>query len=131
MRFKSFPFCFSYMVSVPKTTPQGYKIVIHALTDPDPAKFNHEDWLKAMFLFSDIRISEDELANGYIIICDTKGTSLSHMTKINFSLFRLSLKYVQVIFIILRNQNFSRETRTKNCHFTGSIADQTQRSSYY
>lgn len=84
------------MVPLPKTTPEGYKVIVLKIADTDPNKFIHLDSAKAMILFNDIRYSEDGIVPGYIYVTDARGYTWSHVTKINFHILRIYMKYMQV-----------------------------------
>lgn len=84
------------MAPLPKPTPEGYRVYIYKLRDTDPSKFNYADSIKAMIMYSDIRCSEDGIVPGYIITCDSKGFSMSHLTKISLGILRVFMKYIQV-----------------------------------
>lgn len=84
------------MIALPKQTPEGYQILMYRLTEFEPHKFAFNDALKSFFLFNDIRLSEDGLAPGYIVIFDMKGVCLGHLTRINLSSIRKFMSYIQV-----------------------------------
>lgn len=46
-------------------------------------------------MFNDIRLSEDLLAEGYIVIFDMKGVRLGHITRVQFSPLRAFMSYIQ------------------------------------
>ncbi|KAL0266539.1 UNVERIFIED_CONTAM: hypothetical protein PYX00_009049 [Menopon gallinae] len=83
------------LVPVKKTTPEGYRVLMYRLVDYDASKLQFNEALKTFFLFNDIRLSEDGLSNGYVVIFDMKGVSLSHLTKINLSSIRKFMSYIQ------------------------------------
>ncbi len=84
------------MVSVPKTTPEGYHILIYRLSDTDPAKMNFSDAIRSFCMFNDMRISEDGLTEGYIVVFDMKGLKLGHLAKIHLGSLRAFMSYIQV-----------------------------------
>lgn len=86
----------SEMVSVPKTTPEGYHILIYRLSDTDPAKMNFSDAIRSFCMFNDMRISEDGLTEGYIVVFDMKGLKLGHLAKIQLGSLRAFMSYIQV-----------------------------------
>ncbi|EEB19783.1 conserved hypothetical protein [Pediculus humanus corporis] len=83
------------MVPVPKTTPEGYNVLIYRLSDADTSKLQFVDAMKGFFLFNDIRLSEDGLSPGYIVIFDMKDVCLSHLAKISLSAVRKFMHYIQ------------------------------------
>lgn len=84
------------MITLPGTTAEGYKVLVYRLVDYDASKLTFNDALKAFFLFNDIRLSEDGLCPGYIVIFDMKGISLSHLARCNISSIRKFMTYIQV-----------------------------------
>ncbi|KAL0266540.1 UNVERIFIED_CONTAM: hypothetical protein PYX00_009050 [Menopon gallinae] len=84
-----------YLVPLPKTTPEGYRVLMYKLRDTEPSKFNHANIAKTMILFSDICTAEHGICPGYIIIGDPRGFSASHLTKINLGVLRIFMKYMQ------------------------------------
>jgi len=83
------------MVSVPKTTPEGYHILIYRLSDTDPAKMNFSDAIRSFCMFNDMRISEDGLSEGYIVVFDMKGLKIGHLAKIQLGSLRAFMSYIQ------------------------------------
>lgn len=83
------------MIAMPKTTPEGYHILIYRLIDTDPSKVNFGDCMKSFCMFNDIRLSEDLLAEGYIVIFDMKGVKLSHLTRVQIGPLRSFMAYIQ------------------------------------
>lgn len=71
------------MVPLPKATPEGYYALLYRLKDMDPSKLNFIDALKSFFAFNDVRISEDGLVPGYIVIFDMKGLSIGHLARVS------------------------------------------------
>lgn len=84
------------MISVPKTTPEGYHILIYRLLETDPAKMNFADAIRSFCMFNDMRISEDGLTEGYIVVFDMKGLKLGHLAKIQLGSLRAFMSYIQV-----------------------------------
>lgn len=84
------------MVSLPGTTPEGYNVLMYRLTDYDASKLTFNEAMKSFFLFNDIRLSEDGLSPGYIVIFDMKGINLGHLARINLSSIRKFMNYIQV-----------------------------------
>ncbi|EEB19784.1 conserved hypothetical protein [Pediculus humanus corporis] len=83
------------MVPLPEATPDGYKVVIFKLSDQDPNKFVHLNAAKAMILFNDVRLSEDGIVPGYIVVCDARGYTWAHLSKLNLNVLRVYMKYMQ------------------------------------
>lgn len=86
---------FSQMISMPKTTPEGYKMLIYRLVDTDPSKVHFDICIKGFCMFNDIQLSQDLLAEGYIVIFDMKGVKLGHITRVQFGPLRAFMAYIQ------------------------------------
>lgn len=71
------------MAPIPKCTPEGYCVLIYRLTELDPSTFAFIEAIKAFFAYNDIRISEDGIVNGYVVIFDMKGITLGHFARIS------------------------------------------------
>lgn len=104
------------MVSVPKTTPEGYHILIYRLSDTDPAKMNFSDAIRSFCMFNDMRISEDGLTEGYIVVFDMKGLKLGHLAKIHLGSLRAFMTYIQVEY----NADLTLRHVVVISHFAGS-----------
>lgn len=83
------------MATMPKTTPEGYHLLLYRLIDNDPSKVIFSDCLKAFCMFNDICLSEDYLAEGYVVVFDMKGVRLGHLTRIQLSPLRSFMSYIQ------------------------------------
>lgn len=83
------------MATMPKTTPEGYHVLLYRLIDNDPSKVIFGDCLKAFCMFNDICLSENYLAEGYIVVFDMKGVRLGHLTRIQLSPLRSFMAYIQ------------------------------------
>lgn len=83
------------MVAMPKKTKDGYEILIYRLIDTDPSKIMFADAIKSFCMFNDIRISEDLLAEGYIVIFDMKGVRLGHITRVQLGPLKSFMAYIQ------------------------------------
>lgn len=84
------------MISLPKKTAEGYIIHFYRFTDPDPKKLYHESALKALTMFVDMELSINKPADGYILVFDMKGVSLSHISRLKFNLVMFMSNYFQV-----------------------------------
>ncbi|KAG5877026.1 hypothetical protein JTB14_011944 [Gonioctena quinquepunctata] len=99
-----------YLFRLPKTTPEGYRILLYAVKDNDPTKMIFSDGIKAFCMFNDIILSEDGLQEGYIVVFDMKGVQLGHLARVNLTALRCFMIYIQVSFhlakITVANVNF-------------------------
>ncbi|XP_026466492.1 retinaldehyde-binding protein 1-like [Ctenocephalides felis] len=85
----------AHMAALPHTTPEGYKLLIYRLANYDPSKMVFADAVKAFCMFNDVRLSEDGLADGYVVIFDMKGFRLSHLMRVSFGPLRHFMQYIQ------------------------------------
>lgn len=85
----------SEMISMPKKTPEGYEMLMYRLTDTDPSKIMFADSIKGFCMFNDLRLSEDLLADGYVVVFDMKGVRLSHITRVQLGPLRSFMAYIQ------------------------------------
>lgn len=85
----------SEMISMPKRTPEGYEMLMYRLIDTDPSKVMFADCIKGFCMFNDLRLSEDLLADGYIVVFDMKGVRFSHVTRVQIGPLRSFMAYIQ------------------------------------
>lgn len=83
------------MISMPNKTKEGYEILIYRLIDTDPSKIIFADALKGFCMFNDIRLSEDLLAEGYVVVFDMKGVRLSHVARVQLGPLKSFMAYIQ------------------------------------
>lgn len=89
------------MIALPNKTPEGYHILIYRLINPDPSKMHFGDAVKAFCMFNDIRISEDILTEGYVVVFDMKGLRLGHLARVQLGPLRTFMAYIQVNIIYI------------------------------
>lgn len=53
-----------HLVRLPKTTPEGYKVLMYTVKNPDYTKMIFSDAVKGFCMFNDCVLSEDGLAEG-------------------------------------------------------------------
>lgn len=83
------------MISMPNKTIEGYEILIYRLIETDPSKIIFADAIKGFCMFNDIRLSEDLLANGYVVIFDMKGVRLGHVSRVQLGPLKSFMTYIQ------------------------------------
>lgn len=94
---------------LPKLTPEGYRVNILSLSDPDPKKYYLITLLKRVMAMADVRRKSEIYFAGDIIIHDCKGFSFSHLTKITPSLarkFMFCLQVISIQVVILINRRY-------------------------
>ncbi|KAJ8956083.1 hypothetical protein NQ318_016536 [Aromia moschata] len=84
-----------HLVRLPKTTPEGYRILMYSVRDCDPTKMNFTDCIKGFCMYNDCILSEDGLQEGYIVIFDMKGVQIGHLARVNLPALRCFLLYIQ------------------------------------
>lgn len=57
-------FFYRHLVRLPKTTPEGYKVLLYSVRDTDYTKLVFSDAVKGFCMFNDCVLSEDGLAEG-------------------------------------------------------------------
>ncbi|KAF2881466.1 hypothetical protein ILUMI_24702 [Ignelater luminosus] len=83
------------MASMPKTTPEGYKILMYVIKDADPSIFYFSEAIKGFCMYNDCRLSEDGLEEGYIVIFDMKYVKLGHLARVSLPSLRAFMVYIQ------------------------------------
>ncbi|VVC97860.1 unnamed protein product [Leptidea sinapis] len=85
----------AHMVALPNLTPEGYHILLYRLADTDYSKLCFADAVRVFCMFNDIKLSEDRLSEGYVVIFDMKGCSLGHLTRVTYPALRTFMQYIQ------------------------------------
>lgn len=85
----------AHVVRLPKLTPDGYKVLMYTCKDPDYTKLVFADAVKGFCMFNDCALSEDGLAEGYIVLFDMKGVSLGHLARVSLPPLKAFLNYIQ------------------------------------
>ncbi len=88
------------MAALPKPTPEGYRIILYRLKEYDASKLIINDVVKSFCAFNLVKISEDGLVPGYVVLLDMKGVTFSHFMKVTpyVQSIRNILLYLQVSF---------------------------------
>ncbi|CAD7092749.1 unnamed protein product [Hermetia illucens] len=90
-----FVFDMTHMVALPFKTPEGYNILVYRLSDSDPSKMHFGNAVKAFCMFNDVRISEDVITEGYVVVFDMKGLRFGHLARVQFGPLRMFMQYIQ------------------------------------
>lgn len=80
---------------LPKPTPEGYRVLMYTVKDPDCAKLVFSDAVKGFCMFNDCVLSEDGLAEGYVVCFDMKGIGLGHLARVSLPALRAFMVYIQ------------------------------------
>lgn len=89
------------MVALPKQTEEGYHVLVYRLSEYDYSKLNFADAVRVFCMVNDIKLSEDGLSEGYIVIFDMKGCSLGHLTRVTLPALRAFMVYIQVSILMV------------------------------
>ncbi|XP_041971963.1 alpha-tocopherol transfer protein-like [Aricia agestis] len=85
----------THMVALPKPTAENYNLLLYRLADTDYSKLNFADAVRVFCMFNDVKLSEDGLSDGYVVIFDMKGCSLGHLTRLTLPALRAFMHYIQ------------------------------------
>lgn len=85
----------THMIALPKLSSEGYHILLYRLSDTDYSKLNFADAVRVFCMFNDVKLSEDRLSEGYIVIFDMRGCSLGHLTRVTLPALRTFMQYIQ------------------------------------
>lgn len=88
-------FNMSQMAAVSKLTPEGYRVIYYRLWDTNPAKIHFGNAIKAFCMFNDVRLSEDVIVDGYVVVFDMKGLKLGHLAKVQLGPLKTFMAYIQ------------------------------------
>ncbi|KAK7604576.1 hypothetical protein V9T40_005762 [Parthenolecanium corni] len=104
----------SDMIPLPKPTPEGYRIIVYRLKDFDSSKVIITDLIKCFCAFNLVKISEDGLVPGYIVILDMKGVTFSHFMRVT--------PHVQSVRNILQYLQECHPVRLKQVHVINTVS---------
>ncbi|KAH9643496.1 hypothetical protein HF086_015644, partial [Spodoptera exigua] len=90
-----YPAPITHMVGFPNKTAEGYNVLLYRLAEFDYSKLNFADAVRVFCMFNDVKLSEDRLSDGYIVIFDMKGCSLGHLTRVTLPALRAFMHYIQ------------------------------------
>ncbi|XP_034230751.1 alpha-tocopherol transfer protein-like [Thrips palmi] len=82
-------------VVVPRLAPDGCRIIINGLTDPDPRNYVFEDHQKLLLMMMDAMVAAEPTLPGVYIIYDLDMGLISHFWKFGFWLQRKLFAYFQ------------------------------------
>ncbi|KAL4703512.1 hypothetical protein ACJJTC_018096 [Scirpophaga incertulas] len=85
----------THMVALPNKTAEGFHVLLYRLAEFDYSKLNFADAVRVFCMFNDVKLSEDCLSDGYIVIFDMKGCSLGHLTRVTLPALRAFMHYIQ------------------------------------
>lgn len=82
-------------VTLPKATPEGYKVIFFRPVDQDLSKFVHADVKKVFLMVIDLWLRSEGTAPGHVIVFDMNGVSFSHFTRLSLITFKKFFFYLQ------------------------------------
>ncbi|KAJ9574053.1 hypothetical protein L9F63_008579 [Diploptera punctata] len=83
------------LVPLAHSSREGYKVLVYRLTNYEPSKLNFTAGIKMFLMYNDMRLAEDGLEPGYIVVFDMKGITLGHLSRINLSIIKKFIVYIQ------------------------------------
>ncbi|XP_014243523.1 clavesin-1-like isoform X2 [Cimex lectularius] len=104
---------------LPKLTPQGYRILLCGLWDPDPAKLDVLACIRMFLMAIDVGLFLENVYQGYVLLLDTEGLTIRHFpwgSLTDYRRFMRFLQYGMPVFVrqihILRNSKMIERVYT-------------------
>ncbi|KAK4878820.1 hypothetical protein RN001_011326 [Aquatica leii] len=83
------------MFRLPKATPEGYRVLMYTVKEHESTEYVFSDAIKGFCMYNDSVISEEGLAEGYIVIFDMKNLKLGHLARVSLPVLRSFMIYIQ------------------------------------
>ncbi|XP_063240211.1 alpha-tocopherol transfer protein-like [Bacillus rossius redtenbacheri] len=84
------------MSALPSRDPDGNLVLVCRFAEPaDPSRFVHAEAAKAYSMFHDLSVWRAGLVPGVVMVLDQKGANLSLVARLNLSVLRNHLAYLQ------------------------------------
>ncbi|KAF5285072.1 hypothetical protein FQA39_LY16761 [Lamprigera yunnana] len=83
------------LMLLPHETSEGYKVLLYVIKENASTEYVFSDAVKAFCMFNDCILSEDGLAEGYIVIFDMKNLRFGHLAHLNLYILRTFMVYIQ------------------------------------
>uniref|UniRef100_A0A182Q208 CRAL-TRIO domain-containing protein n=1 Tax=Anopheles farauti TaxID=69004 RepID=A0A182Q208_9DIPT len=80
---------------LPDLTPEGYRVLLAKVVDPDASKFNLASLLTLAIMCIDIQLWQEGCNNGSILIIDMDGIHLGHLPKLGIFTLKDLLYFIQ------------------------------------
>ncbi|XP_040153699.1 alpha-tocopherol transfer protein-like [Anopheles arabiensis] len=80
---------------LPELTPEGYRVMLAKIVDPDASKFSLSSLLTLALMCVDIQLWEEGCNNGSILIIDMDGIHLGHLPKLGIFTLKDLLYFIQ------------------------------------
>jgi hypothetical protein len=84
---------------MPTRDKHGNVVMIASVADPDANKFYYDAIVKTWFMMQDVYLLENGTAPGFVILVDSKNSSLGHLAKINVPIIKKYSMYTQVYYL--------------------------------
>ncbi|XP_065221720.1 alpha-tocopherol transfer protein-like isoform X2 [Planococcus citri] len=84
-----------YCIRLEELAPDGCRIFLLGLSDPDPNKFNLANYLRSLFCNLDIMYNEHSFDEGIRIVYDMTGAGFGHLAKFTISILKKAFTYLQ------------------------------------
>ncbi|XP_035891739.1 alpha-tocopherol transfer protein-like [Anopheles stephensi] len=80
---------------LPELTPEGYRVMLAKIVDPDASKFSLSSILTFAIMCVDIQLWEEGCNNGSVLIIDMDGIHLGHLPKLGIFTLKDLLYFIQ------------------------------------
>jgi hypothetical protein len=81
---------------MPKRDQHGNVVMVARVAVLDPDKFHYNNAMKTWFMLQDVCLLEHGTTPGFVILVDSKGCGLGHLTKISIQTLKKYCMYTQV-----------------------------------
>uniref|UniRef100_A0A182SVL2 CRAL-TRIO domain-containing protein n=1 Tax=Anopheles maculatus TaxID=74869 RepID=A0A182SVL2_9DIPT len=80
---------------LPDLTPEGYRVMLAKIVDPDASKFSLSSILTFAIMCVDVQLWEEGCNNGSVLIIDMDGIHLGHLPKLGIFTLKDLLYFIQ------------------------------------
>ncbi|KAJ3664252.1 hypothetical protein Zmor_008435 [Zophobas morio] len=80
---------------LPKTTPEGYIILVNKVLDERVNNFNCGNFVNLINMVATLYIHQNSFLNGVIVLFDMNGVSFGHLLKLSIRILRHALRHLQ------------------------------------
>lgn len=99
---------YSVFAVLPKTTPDGYRVIYCKVLDSEPSRYIQTMELRIFDMVCQLWAHENGTENGQIIIMDMDGIVLGHVGRLSLMTTKVYLHYLQVGVIIKKKNCFGQ-----------------------
>lgn len=122
----------SVFAVLPKTTPEGYRVIYCKVLDSEPGRYTQTTELKIFDMVCQLCLQQKGTEEGQIIVMDMDGIVLGHVGRLSLMTTKIYLHYLQVckVFLVkMLHKQFASKSYYKYISFLGSNASKTKRLS--